>query len=235
MAATRTASGRPGCSNEGLKEMSETLVMLDGLGFPESLRWHDDRIWLCNWGSGEVLAVKPGGESEVMAQVEPQTLPFSVDWVPDNHALIIDGPNRRLLRQESDARLEAVCDLSAFSSKPYNELVVDRVGNAYINGGQGEIVLVRPDGICADAEGAIWVASVPGEHCIRVQEGGSVLDTVAVGLGCFSCMLGGDVGRTLFVGAAVWRGMETAMNDGPGATGQLLAAPYQPAPHAGRP
>jgi sugar lactone lactonase YvrE len=48
-------------------------------------------------------------------------------------------------------------------------------------------------------------------------------------------MLGGDDGRTLFIAAAQWRGMEAAMSEGPGRTGQLLAAPNQPAPHAGRP
>ena len=36
--------------------------MIDGLGFPESTRWRDGRVWLSNWGAGEVLAVTPGGE-----------------------------------------------------------------------------------------------------------------------------------------------------------------------------
>jgi sugar lactone lactonase YvrE len=48
-------------------------------------------------------------------------------------------------------------------------------------------------------------------------------------------MLGGEDGRTLFVAAAQWRGMEVTMTEGPGQSGQLIAAPGQPAPHAGRP
>ena len=48
-------------------------------------------------------------------------------------------------------------------------------------------------------------------------------------------MLGGEDGRMLFVAAAQWPGMEVAMNEGPGLTGQMLVAPDQPAPHAGRP
>jgi sugar lactone lactonase YvrE len=92
-----------------------------------------------------------------------------------------------------------------------------------------------PDGICADADGTVWVATVPGERCVRVREGGEVLDTVAVDRGCFACMLGGDDGKTLFIAAANWPGMEPAMRDGPDWSGRLLAAPGQPAPHAGRP
>jgi sugar lactone lactonase YvrE len=130
-------------------------------------------------------------------------------------------------------------DLTGLSSGPFNELVVDATGNAYVNGGQGSVVSAHldyaPDGICADADGAIWVATVPGKRCTRVAEGGDVLDTVAVDRGCFACMLGGEDGRTLFIGAAEWRGMEAAMSEGPGQTGQLLAATRQPAPHAGHP
>jgi sugar lactone lactonase YvrE len=92
-----------------------------------------------------------------------------------------------------------------------------------------------PDGICADADGAVWVASVPGHHCVRVREGGGVLNTVTADRACFACMLGGEDGRTLFIAAAEWHGMDAVMSDGPGLTGRLLAAPNQPAPHAGRP
>ena len=92
-----------------------------------------------------------------------------------------------------------------------------------------------PDGICADDDGAVWVASVPGQNCVRVREGGEVLKTVAVDRGCFACMLGGEDGRTLFIAAAQWHGLEAAMSKGPGLTGRLLASPDQPAPHAGRP
>ena len=273
----------------------EPRVVLDGLGFPESTRWRDGRVWLCNWGAGEVLAVAVDGACEVMAWVAPQTLPFSIDWLPDGSLLVVDGPRRLLLGQQADGTLDAVADLTSFGSAPFNELVVDAVGNTYVNGGPGTVVLVRPDGsvvkvaddlqfpngmalldagqtlvvadsyaqqlvafavaadatlserrvwaelehapdgICADADGAVWVASVPGRHCVRVRKGGEVVKTIPVDRGCFACMLGGDDGRTLFVGAAQWHGMEAAMSDGPGSTGRLIAVPGQPAPHAGRP
>lgn len=275
--------------------MGETRVVLDGLGFPESTRWHDGRTWLCNWGAGEVLAVTGDGEREVVTEVAAPTIPFSIDWLPDGRLLLIDGPRRLLLALEPGGELEVAADLTGLSDGPFNELVVDAAGNAYVNGGRGSVVCVRPDGgvrvvaegfawpngmalidddrtlvvadshaeqltafaaaedgslsdrrvwaqleyapdgICADGDGAIWVGSVPGQRCTRVREGGEVLDTVAVDRGCFACMLGGEDGRTLFIGAAKWPGMEVAMSEGPGSTGQLIAAPGRPAAHAGRP
>jgi sugar lactone lactonase YvrE len=89
-----------------------------------------------------------------------------------------------------------------------------------------------PDGICIDADGAVWYADVPNRRCVRVREGGEVLATVEADRGCFACMLGGDDGRTLFILAAEWRGPE-AMFDGR-RTGRILAA-RAPAAGAGRP
>jgi len=78
-----------------------------------------------------------------------------------------------------------------------------------------------PDGICTDAENAVWYADVPHEHCVRVAEGGKVLQTVQVDRGCFACVLGGDDGRSLFMVAAQWQGMTTPEPVVPG-SGQVL-------------
>ncbi len=56
-----------------------------------------------------------------------------------------------------------------------------------------------PDGICLDAEGAIWYADPRNNRCVRVAEGGEVLQTVEVDRGCYACMLGGFEQRTLFL------------------------------------
>ena len=70
-----------------------------------------------------------------------------------------------------------------------------------------------PDGICIDAEGAVWYADVPNKCCVRVREGGEVLQTVDVDRGCFACMLGGPDRKTLFIVATIWKGF-ASMNDG---------------------
>ena len=72
-----------------------------------------------------------------------------------------------------------------------------------------------PDGIAVDATGAVWYASVPGRHCVRVREGGEVLDRVTFDRGSFSCAIGGDDADLLFATNAMWGGAESLGSDSP--------------------
>jgi sugar lactone lactonase YvrE len=89
-----------------------------------------------------------------------------------------------------------------------------------------------PDGICVDAEGAVWYGDVPSKRCVRVRQGGEVLETVSLDRGCFACMLGGADRMTLFMMAAEWRGMEHMTDEV--RTGQVLIT-KAPAPGVGWP
>ena len=89
-----------------------------------------------------------------------------------------------------------------------------------------------PDGICLDAEGAVWYGDVPNQCCVRVAEGGEVLQTVELDRGCFACALGGADRSTLFMMATEWRGPEN-MFRGP-RTGRVLSV-EAPAPGVGWP
>jgi sugar lactone lactonase YvrE len=88
----------------------------------------------------------------------------------------------------------------------------------------------HPDGICVDAAGAVWYADVGTNRCVRVAEGGEVLDTVVLDRGCFACMLGGNDDQTLFIVAQRWG----EAPDPIAPTGQVLTV-RAPSPHAGRP
>jgi sugar lactone lactonase YvrE len=63
---------------------------------------------------------------------------------------------------------------------------------------------VGPDGCGLDAENHIWSADEVGARCIRVAEGGEIVDEIKApeGLDVFACMLGGTDGRTLLMCAA---------------------------------
>jgi len=287
--------------------MSERSVLLDGLAMGESPRWHDGRLWFCDWAAHEIVAVDASGAREVVATVA--SLPFSIDWLPDGRLLVIVGREARLAVVGSGGALEPFADLSAISRKPWNEIVVDGRGRVYLNdigfefpgeppapgfvalvtpegsgqGGSARVVAEglafpngmaitpdgrtlivaesyaerltafdveadgslsgrrvwastpgdHPDGICLDADGAVWYGDVGSSRCVRVREGGEVLAAVQLDRGCFACALGGSDRRTLYMVAADFSDPGAIMS-GRSHTGRILAV-AAPAPGAGRP
>jgi sugar lactone lactonase YvrE len=279
--------------------MSEPRVILDGLAYVESPRWHDGRLWFAHWGTDEIIAVDQDGKSEVVGH-GPGGLGWSIGWLRDGR-LLTTGEG--LFRHEPDGSRVPHADLSHMAGD-WNELVVDGRGNIYVNGRcefdfsgappQGIIALVTPDGgvrqvadgiafpngivvtpdnrtliiaesiaasltafdiaddgslsnrrtwaggigadgICLDSEGAVWAQSGPMETaCVRVREGGELLERIEVDRSPFACMLGGPDGRTLFILAAEWRGFEQIEQAIAERTGQVLVADA-PAPRAGWP
>ena len=278
------------------ESMSGAEVVATGLGLGESPRWHDRRLWVCDWVAGEVLAFDAAGVGEVMLRVAG--LPFSIDWLLDGRAVLTT--NDGVVVATPDGSLAPY----GATAQAWNEIVVDPRGNVFVNragfdlmhgeepkpgaiavvtpdgasrdvagdvwfpngmavtpdgatlivaesyakrltafsiAGDGSLADRRtwadlgdgvPDGICLDAAGAAWYADVPNRRCVRVREGGEVLDSVAVDRGCFACMLGGEDGQTLYIATAAWGG-PSAIGQGE-RTGQLLS--YRAAaPHAGHP
>jgi sugar lactone lactonase YvrE len=131
----------------------------------------------------------------IVAMVRPDgtTVDVADDmWFPNGMAITADGGT--LLVAESHATR-----ISAFTIAADGRLTDRRV---WAELGAGE----APDGVCLDAEDALWYASVPAQACRRIAEGGQVLESVDADRGCFACMLGGDDGRTLYIVANEWTG-----------------------------
>jgi sugar lactone lactonase YvrE len=139
--------------------VSELKALLDGFTLGESPRWHDGRLWFCDWGRQQVVAVALDGTRDVIASLPSS--PFCIDWLPDGRLLVVSARDGRLLRQEPDGSLVTHAELTALSGQPWNDIAVDGRGNAYVGnigfdfpGGQfapGSIAVVAPDGSARQA------------------------------------------------------------------------------------
>jgi sugar lactone lactonase YvrE len=158
---------------------------------------------------GFVALVTADGRARVVA--DDLAFPNGMAVTPDNATLIVAESYRH--------RLTAF-DIGADGS----------LSNRRVWAAVGEH---SPDGICLDSDGAAWYADVGGRCCVRVAEGGQVMDRVQLDRGAFACMLGGDDGRTLFVVAAHWPGPQNLMHHSAW-DGSVLEV-RAPAPGAGWP
>ncbi|MFD9127963.1 SMP-30/gluconolactonase/LRE family protein [Kitasatospora sp. NPDC059571] len=196
--------------------MPEPRVLLDGLVLGESPRWHDGRLWLCDWGAHELITVGADGERQTVGRVED--FPFCIDPLPDGRLLVVSGGRRSLLRRETDGTLTPYADLRPLCDRPWNEVAADGRGNAYLNcigfdlmtGEQpapGLVALVTPDGaartVAEDLAFPNGMAVTPDGRTLLVAE------SYASRITAFA--IGEDGGLT---GRRVWAAVEGSAPDG---------------------
>ncbi|MFB7244057.1 SMP-30/gluconolactonase/LRE family protein [Streptomyces populi] len=184
-------------------------IVVDGRGNAYVDRAGSDPVRGEAFEPGSVSLVTPDGSVREVA--DDIAFPNGMAVTPDGSTLIVADSYRHAL--------------VAFGIGPDGALSDRRV---WAGLGEG-----TPDGICVDARNAVWYADVPGRCCVRVAEGGAVLDRVDLDRGGFACVLGGHDRRTLFVVAAAWRGMTEPGLVTPG-SGRVLAVRVE-VPGAGRP
>jgi sugar lactone lactonase YvrE len=132
-----------------------------------------------DWSAGDLLLVEPDGSVTVAAK--ELAFPNGVAVTPDGTTLLVS--------ETMAARITAF-DVGAdgmLSNRRVWAALPDRA----------------PDGLCLDADGAVWVASYLTGEFLRVCEGGEVVDHLEVpGRWALACALGGADGRTLFLCSA---------------------------------
>lgn len=198
-----------------------------------SLVTHVDLSELSDYGWNEIVVDGRGNtyvnnvEFDLMGGEDPR--PGIIALVtPDGSALqVADGiafPNGMVVTPDNSSLIIAESyegRLTAFDIAKDGGLSNRRVWADLGEGG---------DGICMDSDGAVW--SPKFQSCVRVREGGEVLERIELDRFCFACMLGGEDGRTLFMNVANWTGIEGIGKEP--RTGQVLTV-EAPAAHAGFP
>ena len=256
-------------------------IILRGLAFPESPRWHGGKLWFSDMHAHKVMTVDLKGKTETICEVP--LCPSGLGWTADGRLLIVSMKDKKLMRLDASG-LTCLADLNGLASGQCNDMVTDALGRAYIGNfgkdtslgkefrvGPAEIVMVTPDGkacvaagdlnfpngmvitpdghtliaaesfaprltsfkidskgglsgrevwaeldkdftsgkgimpdgICLDAEGAVWVANAGGPAVYRVKKGGEITQKIETSANAVACTLGGADRRTLFIMAAV--------------------------------
>jgi sugar lactone lactonase YvrE len=172
-----------------------------------------------NGGGFNLMAGEPFAPG-IVALVTPDGVARQVaDGLAFPNGMLVTPDNSTLIVAESYAKRLTAFDIEADGS----------LSNRHVWADLGDGI---PDGICFDAENAVWYADVPNKRCVRVRKGGEVLQTIELDRGCFACALGGVDRRTLFMMATEWNGPAN-MFKGP-RTGQVLTV-GAPAPGVGWP
>jgi sugar lactone lactonase YvrE len=242
---------------EGKKELVARIPGTPmGLGFLP-----DGRLLIVSMRDGKLLRREPNGSLVTHADLSAMSQYPWGEMVVDGRAnayvgnIGFDFPNGEfapgiVALVTPDGMVRQVADHTAFPNgmavTPDNSTLI--LAESYANGLTAFDILAdgglsnrrvwaeldgaHPDGICLDAEGAVWYSDVPAKRCVRVREGGEVLQTVDLDRGCFACALGGPQNRTLFMMTAEYPpagwGQDAAR------TGQIVAI-EAPAPGAGWP
>ncbi len=110
--------------------MRTTTVLAEDLGFPESPRWHEGRLWFSDFHDQRVRALSPDGALETVLQLDES--PSGLGWMPDGDLLVVAMERRALLRVR-DGEPQVHADLADLTRVRANDMVVDAGGGAYVS------------------------------------------------------------------------------------------------------
>jgi sugar lactone lactonase YvrE len=269
----------------------ELHAFVDGLGFAEAPRWHDEALWVSDMVRREVLRID--GEGVVQRVLRTPGEPSGLGWLPDGSLLVVQMDEHEIWRWHN-GKLARYSGTAPMSRCKLNDMVVDRNGRAWVSnfgfdyeheppcttnlvcidpGGhawiaaeelwfpngmaidaRGETLVVGQsaspevlqfeigehgvlgkrsvygklpegaacDGLCMDAEQALWIASPNTREFLRMTPGGSITHRVGTGeRHAIACVLGGADRRTLFCLTSPTLSLREARRIGDGRIGKV--------------
>ena len=169
----------------------------------------------------EGLFADPDSLTTVMCRVDPDgTINVASDGLIFPNGMVVTPDGKTMIVAETLA-----LRLTAFDIAPDGSLSNRRVWADL------SAHMAAPDGICLDAEGAVWIANALAPRLMRIGEGGVVLDEVETTMNTYACMLGGPEGKHLFAMTAPTSDSRHA----PLARNGAIEIVEVAAPHAGLP
>ncbi len=129
-------------------------LLVDGLGFGESPRWHEGRLWYSDFLRQRVSSVVPGQQPRIELILDDR--PSGLGWLPDGRLLVVSMRRRAVLRREADETLTVHADLTRIADGDVNDMVIAADGTAYVGNFGSDVLageprrpahlaLVRPD------------------------------------------------------------------------------------------
>jgi len=148
------------------------------------------RAYIGDWGFVKSVPGAPKDTAHLILVTPEGTSSIVASKVFFPNGAVITPDNRTLIVAESYASRLVSFDIAADGS----------LSNYRVWADLGEKVI--PDGICLDAEGAVWVTNSNGFDVIRVRKGGEVAERIVLSLRSYSCILGGEDRRSLYLTTA---------------------------------
>jgi len=199
--------------------VNDLVVAADGTAWVGNFGFDLDGF-LATHGIEGVLG-EPGPTATVLCRVDPDgTVSVAANDIIFPNGAVITPDGKTLILAETLALRLTAFDIGAHGALTNRRVWADL-----------SPVMGAPDGICLDADGTVWIANAIANQCLRVAEGGEILDQVETSQTAFACMLGGDDGRTLFVMTAP----DSNHEERAAARAGNIEVATVGVPHAGRP
>jgi sugar lactone lactonase YvrE len=193
----------------------KTEVLLDGLKFPESPRWHDDKLCFVDIDGYKVMTADLNGNTETILEISGRV--SGLGWLPDNKLLVVSMDDNCLLRLDPEG-VNMVADFNEFGPVLMNDMVVDKKGRAYVGNfgfdyfndkpfAPTKLILVEPNG---DAKVVVDDMAFPNGTVITPDDKTLIIaETFAAKLTAFDIMDDGTL-----TGRRVWANLKSLAPDG---------------------
>lgn len=175
--------------------VSELYVDLSSLmtGYPgDMVIDQNDRVYIDDVGS-RVLHGEPMSPGRVIIVERDRSIRATLEGIEFANGVAISSSQRQVYLSASGAKTVAVHDIGPKGDLSKGEVLLD------LSKFQDAKELTCCDGLCIDAEDALWLSLLESEIFVRLDRHGRITHVVHVDGHATACALGGEDGKTLYM------------------------------------